>query len=85
MEVCKELTYLGVEISADGKNMKTILRKRNKNIGKKKQIENLIKPLGMFTFECAMIFLNSLVRSSVLYATAMYNLNEKEMRKLEEI
>ena len=38
MEVCKELTYLGVEISADGKNMKTLLRKRNKNIGKTKQI-----------------------------------------------
>ena len=33
-----------------------------------------------------MLFLNSLVRSSVLYATeAMYNMNEKEMRKLEQI
>ena len=86
MQVCQELTYLGVEISSDGRNMKTILRKRNKNIGKKKQITNLIKPLGIFTFECAIIFLNSLVRSSVLYATeAMYNINEKEMRQLEKI
>ena len=73
-QVCQELTYLGVEISSDGRNMKTILRKRNKNIGKKKQITNLIKPLGIYTFECAIIFLNSLVRSSVLYATeTMYN------------
>ena len=86
MQVCEELTYLGVEISSDGRNMKTILRKRNKNIGKKKQIKSLIKPLGMYTFECAVIFLNSLVRSSVLYATeAMYNINEKEMRQLERI
>ena len=30
MQVCQELTYLGVEISSDGRNMKTILRKRNK-------------------------------------------------------
>ena len=86
MQVCQELTYLGVEISSDGRNTKTILRKRNKNIGKKKQITNLIKPLGIYTFECAIIFLNSLVRSSVLYATeAMYNINEKEMRQLEKI
>ena len=35
MKVCEELTYLGVEISSDGRYMKTILRKRNKNIGKK--------------------------------------------------
>ena len=31
-----QLTYLGVELSADGKNMKTIIKKRNKQIGKKK-------------------------------------------------
>ena len=77
---------MGVEISSDGRNTKSILRKRNKNIGKKKQITNLIKPLGIYTFECAIIFLNSLVRSSVLYATeTMYNINEKEMRQLEKI
>ena len=35
MENTDTMTYLGVEISADGKNMKTILQKRNKQIGKK--------------------------------------------------
>ena len=86
MQVCEELTYLGVEISSDGRNMKNILRKRNKNIRKKKQISYLIQPLGIFTFECEIIFLNYLVRSSVFYATeAMYNRNEKEMRQLEKI
>ena len=66
MEIVRELTYLGVETCADGKNMKTIIHKRNKQIGKKKQITNLIKPLGKFTFECALILLNSIVRSNVL-------------------
>ena len=31
-----QLIYLGVELSADGKNMNTIVKKRNKQIGKKK-------------------------------------------------
>ena len=68
------------------KNMKTIMHKRNKQIGKKKLISNLIKPLGKFTFECALILINSMVRSSVLYGTeAMQNITEKEMRELERI
>ena len=61
--------------------MKTVLQKKNKQIGKKKQITNPIRPLGKQTFECAVIFLNSLVRNSVLYGTeAMKHINEKEMR-----
>ena len=35
------------------------LGKKHKEIGKKKQIRNLIRPLGKYTFECAVIFLNS--------------------------
>ena len=86
MENKSELTYLGAEISSDGKNIKTIIQKRNKQIGKKKQILNLLKPLGQFTFECAAIFLNTLVRNSVLYGTeAMYNISEKELRQIEKI
>ena len=45
MEVSNVLTYLGIEISANGKNTSTINNKRNKQIGKKKQITNRIKPL----------------------------------------
>ena len=46
----------------------------------------LIKPLGKFTFECGLILVNSMVRSSVLYGTeAMQNISEKEMRELERI
>ena len=66
--------------------MKTVIKKRNKNPGKKKQITNPTKPINIFTFECAIIFLNSLVRNSVLYAKeAMYNKSEKEMRQLKKI
>ena len=82
----KVLTYLGVELSADGKNTYTILKKRNRQIGKKKQILNILKPLGIFTFECAVILLNLLIRSSVLYGTeALYNITESEMRGIEQI
>ena len=86
MENTTSMTYLGTEISADGKNLKNILQKRNKQIGKKRQITSLLKPVGMYTFECAVIFLNSLVRSSIMYGTeAMYNITQKDLRELEKI
>ena len=44
----KVLTYLGVELSCDCKNIQTILKKKYKQIGKKKQILNILKPLGIF-------------------------------------
>ena len=80
------MTYLGMEISKDGRNMKTIIQRRNKQTGKKKMFNNILKPLGTYTFECGFILLNSLVRSSVLYGTeAMYNITENELRELERI
>ena len=73
----KYLTYLGVEILSDGKKMKTILKKRNRQIEEKKQILNILGPLGIYTFECVVILLNSLIRSSLLYGTeALYNILE---------
>ena len=80
------LTYLGMEISKDGRTMNTIVQRRNKQNGKKKIISNILKPLGQYTFECGMILLNSLIRSSVLYGTeAMYNVTENEIREIERI
>ena len=58
---------LGMEIFHDGRNMNTIIQRRNKQSGKKQMINNLLRPLGQFTFECGFIFLNSLIRNSVLY------------------
>ena len=44
----KVLTYLGVELLANGNTINTILKKKKKQIGKKKQILNIVKPLGIF-------------------------------------
>ena len=53
---------------------------------KKKQIQFLIKNLGKYTFESSMIYVNSLLRSSILFAAeAMYNVNETECRNIERI
>ena len=84
MEMSQSLSYLGVKISANGKNMDTILDKRNKQLGNKRQITSLLKGYGKYRFECGKIFLNSLVRNSILYGTeAMYNMSEREYREIE--
>ena len=86
METTNELTYLGVQLSSNGSNMNSIMKKRNKQCGNRKQFENLLKPLGKYNFECGFIFFNSIVRNSVLYGTeVMYNIIEKEKREIEKI
>ena len=72
-------------LSQKGENMKNILHKRNRSIGTQKLIP---KHLGPYTyiFEAAMIYIKSLLRTSILYgAETMCNLNEKELRTLEAI
>ena len=55
-------------------------------VGITKQIQFLIQGLGKYTVECGMIYLNSLLRSSILFAAeTMYNIKENEYRKLERI
>ena len=82
----ESLVYLGHVLSQDGSNMKNILHKRNKSIGTKKLIPLLIKHLGPYTFEAAIIYIKSLLRTSILYgAETMFNLTEKELRVLESI
>ena len=50
MDNTNVLTYLGMEVSQDGKNLETIIKRRNKQSGKKKMITNLLKPLGKYIF-----------------------------------
>ena len=50
MENTKELTYLGVQLSDNGSNLNTIIKKRNKQKGTNKRILNLIKFLEKYTF-----------------------------------
>ena len=73
-------------LSEDGTIMTNIQMKQNRSIGIKKQIEFMIKGLGKFTLEGGMVFLNSLLRSSILFASeAMYAIKEKEFRAIERV
>ena len=86
MKRVQEQKYLGFIISEDGPNMKNKIAKEKQAFGIKKQIIILIKNLGKYTFESSMIYLNSLLRSSILFAAeAMYNVKEIEYRHIERI
>ena len=59
------LIYLDVEVSQDGRNMKTIIRGEKKQSGKKNIITNLLKPLGKHTFECGFSFKTLYVKDTI--------------------
>ena len=66
--------------------MKNILHKGNKAIGTEKLVLKLIQNMGPFTFEGALIYIQTLIRNSILYASeTMYNVLETEWRSLERI
>ena len=80
------LMYLGFMLSKKGDNFPNIIHKRNRSTGTQKNIIKLIEPLGIYTFECALIYVKSLIRNSILYAAeAMYSVNESQYRALEAI
>ena len=82
----KSLVYVGHVMSQDGRNLPNIIHKRNKTIGTQKQILKLVEPLGLYTFESAIVYIESLLRSSILYASeTMINVKEAEYRALEKI
>ena len=82
----ESLLYLGDVLSNDGSNTKNILHKRNKSIGTQKLIPKLIKHLGPYSFKAAVIYIKSLLRTSILYgAETMSNLTEKELPAIELI
>jgi hypothetical protein len=83
-----EQKYLGFIISNSGNNMANIRGVRNKSIGTIRKIFTKINGLNLqkYYFECGMIFLNVMLRSSILYACeTYYNLKENEIRFLERI
>ena len=88
MEQCDEQKYLGFTISNVDNNMTNIRSVRNKSFGTIKTIFNKMKDLKLrkYYFECGMIFLNIMLRSSILYGSeTYYNLKENELRALERI
>ena len=47
---------------------------------------NMVKECGKYTIECGFIYLNSVLRGSILYgAESMLNIKEDEYRKIEQI
>ena len=81
-----EQKYLGFVLSNNGSNLNNIIAKQNRAIGIKKDIEYLTKGHGKYTLEGGMIYLNSLLRSRILFATeTMYDIKEVEYRLIERI
>ena len=80
--------YLGFTISCKGDNMVNISAMKNKSIWINRKIFSRLSSLNLqkYYFECAMIFLNVMLRSSILYACeTYYNLKETELRQIERM
>ena len=62
------------------------MHNKNKAIGTERLILKLVQNLGPFKFEGAVIYIQTLIRNSILYAAeTMYNVSEIEWRTLERI
>ena len=88
IEKAEEYTYLGFVISSKGDNMANIRQVQNKSNGVIRKIINKLNSLNLrqYYFECALLLMNVMLRSSILYAADMYyNLKENELRQIERI
>ena len=84
MKETTEHKYLGFVISSDASNVPNILEKKGKVAGISRNIINITKCLGSYTFECVLIYLKSMIRGTTLNASeTYYNMKEKEYRMLE--
>ena len=80
MTKVNQLKHLGFVISEDASNVPNISEKKKKSIGIIRGIMNTIKGLGTYTIKNGVIYLNSLLRGSILYAAeTYYNLSVKEI------
>ena len=84
----EEQKYLGFVLYCRGDNMVNIKAMKIKSIWIIRQIFSKLNALNLkqYYFECAMVFLNVMLRPSILYSCeTYYNLKEKEIRELERI
>ena len=80
--------YLGFLLSSKGDNMVNITQLKNKSIGTIRKIFSKLESLKLrkYYFECGVIFLNVMLRSSLLYACeTYYGLTESQIRQIERI
>ena len=81
-----ELKYLGFVIAASASNVPNILDRKRKLISTPNNIMKMTIGLGSHTLESSLIYFNSLLRASLLYACETYvNLNEREYMLIESI
>ena len=86
MKEVSQMKYLGFIISENGSNVANILDKKHKSINTIRSIMGLTSGLKTHTFVNGLIYLNSLLRSKVLYgAETYYNLTERNLRMMEGI
>ena len=88
MEQVSQTKYLGQIISNQNNNKANISEIKNKSIGICNKIFTHLESLhlGKYYFECGIIFLNSMLRGSILYSVeTYYNLKEDEIRTIEKI
>ena len=88
IETTETQKYLGFIISNKLDNMKNINEMKKKSVWISNKIFNRLYSLNLkkYFFECALIFLNVMLRSSILYASeTYYNLKETELRAIERI
>ena len=88
MERTQKQKYLGFILSSKGDNMDNMNEMKDKSVWIMNKILDKLKTLNLlkYYFECAMIFFNTILRTSILYASeTYYNLKENEMRTLERI
>ena len=80
--------YLGFVISCKGDNMANIREVKGKALGVIRKILNKLQSLNLqqYYFECSLIFMNVMLRGTILYGADMYyGLKETELRQLERI
>ena len=86
MKEVTELKYLGFVVSSDASNVANILDKKNKSFSTIRSINNMIKGLKTYTIQNGLIYMNSLLRSSILYTgETYYNLTKRQLRMIERI
>ena len=88
MEVKTEQMYLGDVVSADGRQDKNILNRKNKSIGIINQIMDILNStfFGKYHFEVALVLRSSLLLSSILLnSEAWINISQQNIRQLEQM
>ena len=73
-------------MSNNASNVPNILDKKGKVTGIQRNIMNIIKGLGSYTFECLLIYIKSMVCGTTLNSSeTYYNMKEKDLRLIEHM